>query len=61
MGPLAWGLAELDALLDRPNDYFLARLLVPFTGSLEPADAAEAVSLADVLFPRLGTWYQSLH
>lgn len=57
IGPLAWGLAELDAFLDQPNDYFLARIMMPFQGTQRPP-VAEATSLADVLFPRLAMWYQ---
>jgi lambda repressor-like predicted transcriptional regulator len=61
MGPLAWGLAELDAVLDRPNDYFLARILVPFNPELEPPPVSAAASLADSVFPRLAAWYGDLH
>ena len=55
--PLAWGLAELDAVLDRPNDYFLARLLFPL--DLDPVALQSATGLAEVLFARLGDWYQA--
>jgi hypothetical protein len=56
-GPLAWGFAELDAVLDRPNDYFLARLLFPL--DLDTAALQSESELADVLFARLGGWYQA--
>jgi len=55
-GPLAWFLAELDGLMDRPNDYFLARVQVPFDAAAAPPVAA-ASQLARVLFPRLAAWY----
>ncbi len=55
-GQKAWGLAEMDALFDRPNDYFLARVAVPI--DQDPgARAVIAARLADVLFPQLATWY----
>jgi hypothetical protein len=54
-GPMAWSLAEWDGLVDRPNDYFLARVAVPFADDQAAAD--EAVDLANVLFPRLVSWY----
>jgi hypothetical protein len=56
-GPLAWGLAELDALLDAPNNYYLARLLIPLDA--DPSSLEAANGLANVLFARLGAWYQS--
>jgi hypothetical protein len=55
-GPLGWGLAELDAVLDAPNDYFLARLLFPL--DLDPTALRSASELADMLFASLGAWYQ---
>jgi hypothetical protein len=57
-GPLAWGLAEMDALLDSPNDYFLARIDVPLqNGQLPPT--SETIELADTVFAHLAAWYAS--
>lgn len=53
-GPDAWILSELDGLFDRPNNYFLARLGIPFDGSPPAQDAAR---LSGVLFQRLTDWY----
>ncbi|MEA2640632.1 MAG: hypothetical protein QOF51_2026 [Chloroflexota bacterium] len=52
----AWLLAESDALLDHPNDYFLARIGVPLNSpsSVEPTDATH---LLDTLAARLAAWY----
>jgi hypothetical protein len=55
-GAPAWLFAELDAVLDQPNHYFLARISLPF-GADEPPPAAEASRLARTLFPRLTEWY----
>jgi hypothetical protein len=52
-GAIAWGLAVFDMVLGRPNDYYLARILVPY----QPETAARAVELADTLFPRLAGFY----
>lgn len=52
-GALGWGLAVFDTLLGRPNDYYLARILVVF----QPGSTARAVELADALFPRLAEFY----
>jgi len=51
-GAIAWGLSLFDALLVRPNDYYLARVVAPADSSA-PAVAA----LADTLFERLATFY----
>jgi hypothetical protein len=55
-GPNAWGLSVLDAVLGRPNDYYQASLFVPLEGLDSPV-VAEAVVLADTLFPRVAAWY----
>jgi hypothetical protein len=55
--PLAWGLAEWDALMDQPNDYFLARIALPFDAASSPPPIATATSLSQILFPRLAAWY----
>lgn len=55
-GPTAWAFGELDALLDRPNDYFLARLGIPYQAA-EPPPGALADQLAAAMFPRLTDWY----
>ncbi|GAC1315206.1 MAG: hypothetical protein NVSMB2_06210 [Chloroflexota bacterium] len=54
-GVRAWMFAEWDALLDSPNDYFLARVMAPFHGDQETID--RVTSAADQLFPRLASWY----
>jgi len=54
--PDSWGTATLDTLVGRPNDYFLARLLVPLDQP-EGIVAQEAAMLADTLFPRVAAWY----
>jgi hypothetical protein len=61
MDLMAWVFAESDAFFDLPNDYFLARILVPFNASVASPPIAQATSLADVLFPRLASWYRELH
>jgi hypothetical protein len=53
-GPLGWSLAVFDMVLGHPNDYYLARVLVPYAGT---ASAASAAALADTLFPRLAAFY----
>jgi hypothetical protein len=55
-GPLAWGMVAVDALLGRPNDYYLLRLLAPLD-RLDGDRVADVVALADTLFPRLAAWY----
>lgn len=55
-GAVGWGMAALDGLLARPNDYYLLRLLVPLAG-MDAAPPTEAVALADTLFPRVAAWY----
>lgn len=54
-GPRAWIFAEWDALLDAPNDYFLARVITPYRGDQDSID--RAIFAANTLFPRLATWY----
>lgn len=55
-GVTGWGLAILDTVLGRNNDYYLLRVAVPTT---EPtADlVGRASQLADELFPRVAAWY----
>jgi hypothetical protein len=55
-GVVAWGLAVFDMVLGKPNDYYLARILVPYA---DGASAAAAMELADELFPRLARFYAS--
>jgi hypothetical protein len=50
-GAIAWTLSTIDSILGRPNDYYLARIVVP-TENIQ-----DATSLADALFPRLATFY----
>jgi hypothetical protein len=52
-GAVGWGMAVFDMVLGRPNDYYLARVVVPF----KPETASRAVELADALFPRLAEFY----
>jgi hypothetical protein len=54
-GPVAWALSTLDSLLGAPSDYYLARIVVPYT----PENLARATALADTLFPRLASYYAS--
>jgi hypothetical protein len=56
-GVSGWAWAELDALLDRPNDYFLARLSLPLQDQERTITAG--LDLADSLFPRLAGWYST--
>jgi hypothetical protein len=56
-GPVGWGLAVFDMVLGRPNNYYLARVLVPGD---TPAAAANAVHLADTLLPQLAAAYAVL-
>jgi hypothetical protein len=49
----AWGFAVFDLILGRANDYYLARVLVPY----EQINAANAVQLANTLFSRLASFY----
>jgi hypothetical protein len=51
-----WLFAELDALLDRPNDYFLIRAGVPIGGA-GTSDSNAAVGLVDTLAQRVSSWY----
>jgi hypothetical protein len=53
-GALAWSLSLFDAIVGTPNDYYLARVVVPADTS-----AAEAGALAQTLFARLATFYAS--
>jgi hypothetical protein len=55
-GVTAWVFGELDALLDQPNDYYLARVSVPFE-SVEAPPSELATNLATPLFSRLTAWY----
>ncbi len=57
-GPISWGLVALDAVLGRPNDYYLMSVLAPFDPANAPA-TAEVTQLADALFPRVAAWYAS--
>jgi hypothetical protein len=55
-GPIAWGLVALDAVLGRPNDYYLMSVLAPLD-SANTSGTAEVIQLADALFPRVAAWY----
>jgi hypothetical protein len=56
-GAVAWSLAVVDAVLGRNNDYYLARVLVPYSDSSVESGAAAATQLADALFPRIAAYY----
>jgi hypothetical protein len=58
-GPLGWGMVAVDAVLGRPNDYFLARVLVPLAEANDQTAAREAANLAALVFPRLSAWYSA--
>ena len=53
-GASAWALAVFDTVLGRPNDYYLARVVVPYDGD---ASVATATDLADTLFARVSAFY----
>ena len=53
-GVSAWSLAVFDTVLGNANDYYLARIVVPFDGA---ASAATASELADTLLPRIAAYY----
>ncbi len=57
-GPLAWSLSVFDTVLGRSNNYYLARILVPYTDANRDVSAAAATELADTLFPRLAKYYE---
>lgn len=52
-GVQAWSLAVFDLALGHTNDYYLARILVPYDATGPHA----ASQLADTLFPRLAAFY----
>jgi hypothetical protein len=56
-GALGWGVAIFHTVLGQTTDYYLARVLVPSDGTDDVAVARRASQLADVLFPRIATWY----
>ena len=56
-GAIAWGLNVLDTVVGRPNDYYLARVVVRLDGDDDGQRARLATALADDLFPRIATWY----
>ena len=55
-GVLGWSLATLDSLLGRANDYYLARIVMPYDDA-HPELARAALGLADILFPQAGEFY----
>lgn len=52
---VAWAFAIFDTLLGRENDYYLVRVLVPYSPA-RPS-VATAADLADSVFPRIAAWY----
>lgn len=58
-GALAWTLYGFDALLGRPNDYFLLRIVAPLRDPDSSSELRAATELADTLFPRISAWYAS--
>jgi hypothetical protein len=57
-GGFAWGLAVVDGLIGRENDYYLMMLLVP-SNSSKPAEGAQVSELARTLFARTAAWYSA--
>lgn len=55
-GVAGWALALGDALLARPNDYYLVRIVMPLPRPDAPA-AEDARRLAEALFPAIAAWY----
>jgi hypothetical protein len=55
-GVIGWALSIVDAQLGRANDYYLARIVVPFDEGDRSA-TQRSVALADSLFPRLAGYY----
>jgi hypothetical protein len=55
-GVVGWALSILDAQLGRANDYYLARIVVPFD-ERDRAATQRSVALADAFFPRLAGYY----
>ena len=53
-GVTAWSLAVFDTVLGRTNDYYLARVVMPYT---DAATVATASALAEDLFPRVANFY----
>ena len=58
-GRKAWFYGEMDALLDQPNNYFLARVSIPFKYIDAPL-AASANDLASTVFARLTAFYATV-
>ena len=52
-GVVGWSLSPVVSLLGRPNDYYLARIVVPY----DETQPAIASNLADEVFPQLATYY----
>jgi hypothetical protein len=54
-GPLGWGLAAMDSLAGRRNNYYLLSVLIPIhAGELA---TERGIVLTDFLFSRLTAWY----
>jgi hypothetical protein len=55
-GAVPWTFALLDGILGQPNDYYKVYLAARVEQLDSPA-ATEVAQLAQVLFPRIATWY----
>ena len=57
-GVPGWALVIFDAVLGRPNDYYLLRVYAPLS-QLDASATRPVAELADTLFPRLAAFYGS--
>jgi hypothetical protein len=55
-GPVAWGASVFDSVLARPNDYYKLFLTTAVSGN-DAGVAQQTAELADMLFPRIASWY----
>jgi hypothetical protein len=55
-GLVGWGLAVLDGVLGRPNDYYRL-FLVGQVPTLDAASSKPMLNLASTLLPRIAAWY----
>jgi len=52
-GAVAWTLSTVDSIFGMPNDYYLARVVVPY----EEQNTERTIALANALFPKLAAYY----
>jgi hypothetical protein len=55
-GPLGWGMAVLDGVLGRPNDYYRL-FVVGRVAALDAASSGPMLNLASTVLPRIAAWY----